>query len=301
MPRSSLTIRQVEAFGAFMRLRSVNRAAESMFITQPAMSRLLAECEESVGFSLFERNQRRLIPTGEAKVLYDEVKRTFLALDRIVQVAEQIRTMRRGILRIAGAPSVALHFLPEAIADFVREHEGIEVSLLADSSRAVLELVAGQNYDICIVVEAIPFPGVHLEQIFEAPSVCIMPLDHPLAARKVITPEDLADQPFVSYPETLEGRRTIDHVFVTHGISRLTHYESQLSETIIGLVQLGLGVALVDQVSAHYAQGRVAMRRFEPAIPRRVYLASLQDQPISILGEAFLRTVRRKLAAFPQL
>lgn len=300
MPRSHLTIRQVEAFDAFMRLRSVNRAAESMYITQPALSRLLAECEESVGFTLFERNQRRLIPNGEAKILYDEVKRTFLGLDRIAKVADQIRTLRRGTLRIAGAPSVALHFLPEAIADFVREHEGIEVSLLADSSRAVLELVAGQNYDICLVVEAIPYPGVRLEQIFEAPSVCITPLDHPLAAKEVITPEDLADQPFVSYPESLEGRRKIDHVFVAHGVSPPTHYESQLSETIIGLVELGLGVALVDQISAHYAQSRIAIRRFEPAILRGIYLASLPDQPISVLGSAFLQTVRRKLAAIPR-
>jgi len=62
MSPTNLTIRQVEAFRAFMQRRSVTRAAEMLFISQPAMSRLISDCEESVGFMLFERNQGRLVP-----------------------------------------------------------------------------------------------------------------------------------------------------------------------------------------------------------------------------------------------
>jgi DNA-binding transcriptional LysR family regulator len=299
MARTDLTIRQVEAFRAFMQRRSVTRAAEMLYISQPAMSRLIADCEESVGFMLFERNQGRLVPTAEAQVLYDEVKRAFLGLDRIALVADQIRTMRRGSLSIAGAPSFALNLLPEAIAHFLREHEGVDVKLLADSSRAVLELVAGQNYDVCFVVEAIPYAGVELEQIFEAPMVCILPLRHPLAGKRVIRPEDLEDQSFVTYPEPFDSRIAIDRVFAAHGVARRTHLESQLSHTNIALVEQGLGVSLVDQVSAHYARDRVAVRKFEPLITRKVYVATLIGQSLSALGAAFVKEVRNRLDALP--
>jgi DNA-binding transcriptional LysR family regulator len=301
MAPTALTIRQVEAFRAFMQRRSVTRAAEMLYISQPAMSRLIADCEESVGFTLFERNQGRLVPTAEAQVLYDEVKRAFLGLDRIALVAEQIRTLRRGSLRIAGAPSVGLNLLPDAIADFLREHEGVDVALLVDSSRAVLELVVGQNYDVCFVVEAIPCAGVQLQQIYEAPMACILPLHHQLASKRVIRPEDLADQAFVSYPEPFDSRIAIDKVFVAHGVPRKTHIESQLSQTIIALVEQGLGMSLIDPISAHFARARVAVRKFEPLLTRKIYLATLNGQTMSTLGAAFVSAVRSKLDALPGL
>ena len=301
MARVNLTIRQIEAFRAFMQRRSVTRAAEMLYISQPAMSRLIADCETSVGFTLFERNLGRLVPTAQAQVLYDEVQRAFLGLDRIALVAEQIRTMRRGSLRIAGAPSVGLTLLPEAIADFLREHQGVDVALLVDRSRGVLELMAGQSYDVCFVVEPIPYAGVQLEQIYEAPMACVLPLTHPLAEKRVIRPEDLQDQPFLSFPELSDSRIAIDRLCAAHGVRRKTFLESQLSDTLIALVEQGLGVSLVDPVSAYYARTRVAVRKFEPLIARKIYLATLTGQPMSTLGAAFVRVVRSKLDALPGL
>jgi DNA-binding transcriptional LysR family regulator len=301
MVPSSLTIRQVEAFRAFMQRRSVKGAAEMLYISQPAVSRLIADCEESLGFTLFDRNQGRLVPTAEALVLYDEVKRAFLGLDRIVLVGEQIRTMRRGSLRIAGAPSVGLNLLPEAIADFQREHDGVDVALLTDSSRSVLELVAGQNYDVYFVVEEIPFAGVQLEQIYDAPMACILPLDHQLASRPSIRPEDLTDQNFVSFSEPFGSRIEVDRLFADHGVLRRCHLESQISQNIVALVEQGLGVSIIDAISAHYAKARVAVRRFESPLTRKIYLATLSGKTMSVLGTNFVNVVRRKLDALPGL
>jgi DNA-binding transcriptional LysR family regulator len=103
----------------------------------------------------------------------------------------------------------------------------------------------------------------------------------------------------VSFPEPYDARLAIDRVFATHGVRRRTQLESQLSLTIMALVEQGLGVALIDPISAHYARGRVAVRKFEPLLPRRVYLATPNGQPLSALGAAFVRVVRRRLDALP--
>lgn len=120
MAASELKMRQVEAFRALIRRRTVTRAAQWLHVSQPAVSRLIADFETRVGFRLFDRQQGRLIPTPEARVLYEKVERCFAGLTRIASVAEQIRTLRRGSLRLAGSPALALEWLPRVVSDSCR-------------------------------------------------------------------------------------------------------------------------------------------------------------------------------------
>ena len=178
MPISPIKIRQIEAFRAVILRHTVTRAAESLHISQPAVSRLIADLESRVGFVLFERQQGRLLPTAEAHVLFEEVERTFVGLDRIAQAAEQIRAMRRGSLRVAGSPAVALDFLPSVIARFVEHHPGIDVSLLAHSATTVVEKVASGQCDVGLIAEPIPHPAVKTEHLAHAVMRCIVPRGH---------------------------------------------------------------------------------------------------------------------------
>src|SRR5258708_21111610 len=112
MASPDIKIRQVEAFRALMQRHTVTRAAQTLHVSQPAVSRLLADFEAGVGFTLFERQQGRLVPTAEARVLYEEVERAFVGLDRISHAAQPIRAMRLGSFRVPGSPAVALHLRP---------------------------------------------------------------------------------------------------------------------------------------------------------------------------------------------
>ena len=100
-----MKIRQLEAFRALILRQTVTRAADMLHISQPAVTRLINDLETDVGFSLFDRINGRLNPTPEAMVLFEEVERSFAGIDRIAQTAEQIKSLRRGSLHIAGAPA----------------------------------------------------------------------------------------------------------------------------------------------------------------------------------------------------
>src|SRR5437868_6942450 len=100
-----MKIRQLEAFRAVMLCQTVTRAAEMLHISQPAATRLIADLEESVGFALFERVRGRLYPTAEAQVLYEEVQRSLVGVERIALAAQDIRELQRGSLQIAAAPA----------------------------------------------------------------------------------------------------------------------------------------------------------------------------------------------------
>jgi DNA-binding transcriptional LysR family regulator len=125
---------------------------------------------------------------------------------------------------------------------------------------------------------------------------CILPPGHRLVSQRVIHPEDLAGEVFVSFPEQSDARIAIDKVFAARGITRRTLLEAQLAQTAIGLVECGAGVSLVDPVSARFSSGRVVVKPFEPAIPDSIYLATTSGQPASALATEFIQSVRQSLA-----
>lgn len=296
MGSPELRIRQIEAFRALMLRRTVTRAAASLHISQPAVSRLIAELETRVGFSLFERQEGRLIATAEARSLYQEVERAFVGIDQIAQAAQQIYAMRRGSLRIAGSPAVALDFLPQQVATFINKTPAINVTLLALGSQNVIDMIASERCDLGFVIDPIPHPAVRLDRLSEMPMRCILPPGHRLEKKRVIRPADCAREPFVLFPSFYDARTQIDRLFVEHRVTLHTCVEAQLSQTIVSLVEHGAGIALIDPITAAFVRGRVAVRRFEPALPDSIYLARAHGQPASRLANAFAAHVRNGLA-----
>ena len=140
-----MKIRQLEAFRALILRQTVTRAADMLHISQPAVTRLINDLEADVGFSLFDRINGRLNPTPEALVLFEEVERSFAGIDRIAQTAEQIKSLRRGSLHIAGAPALALEFLPTTLTGFMREHPGISTTLLIHASSIVVDFITPET------------------------------------------------------------------------------------------------------------------------------------------------------------
>jgi DNA-binding transcriptional LysR family regulator len=295
MRSTDLKIRQVEAFRALIQRHTVTRAAQSLHVSQPAVSRLIADFEESVGFALFERQQGRLVPTAEARVLYEEVERAFVGLDLIGHAAQQIRAMRRGSLRVAGSPAIALELLPAVVAQFVNAHQGIDVTLLTHSANTVVDMVASGQCDVGFIAEAIPHPAVRPERLTDASMRCILPLTHRLARKRVIKPADLQGEPFISFPRSFDARAAIDRLFVEHGVQRHMTLEAQLSQTIVALVANGAGVALIDPVTAAYAKPRVAVRPFRPEIRDPLYLVHSVTQSPSGITALFCAQARDAL------
>jgi DNA-binding transcriptional LysR family regulator len=289
MPVSELSIRQVEAFRALMQWRTVTRAAHALGVSQPAVSRLLADFEASVGFALFERAQGRLLPTGEAHALHTEVERAFSGFARVVQAATQIREQRRGALCIAGAPELGPDFLPRVTAAFAQEHEGVDVTLLTLEPALALERVAAQRCDLAFVGDDTAPRGVRLERLGLWPMRCIVPRGHRLARKRAISAADCQGEPFVSFAEGTQARVRIDRVFSESGVTRLAGVEADLAQAVVTLVEAGRGVALVDPLTAAAASARVVVKRFAPALEVPLHVARLAGREAAPLADAFVR------------
>ncbi|MGJ7562952.1 LysR substrate-binding domain-containing protein [Variovorax sp. GB1R11] len=289
-----MKIRQLEAFRAVMQWQTVTRAAESLHVSQPAVTRLVADLEESVGFALFLRVRGRLQPTAEAEALSEEVERSLIGMERIARTADEIRALQRGALRIAAAPALALSFLPRAIAGFLAEHNDIRVSLANHSSRTVVDLVVSERCDVGFVILPMSHSSTHGERLISTRMVCVMPSDHRLAKKKLIRPADLSGEHFVSHPQALESRLHIDALFASYGIERKLQVETQVSAGVCAMVAAGLGVSLVDPITAlEHGERGLTFLPFEPVMVTEFSVLTPARRPSSLLVGAFVDHVRK--------
>lgn len=255
-----VNLRQVEAFRAVMLTGQMTTAAELMSITQPAVSRLIRDFEHATTLRLFERRGNQIIPTQEAVTLWKEVDRAFVGMNHIAALAKEIARQAAGTLRIAAMPALANGVLARFLARFLRDKPNLQASLSGLPSSMVIEAVAAGQAEIGYADGPLDRPGFIIEtQAMSA--VVAMPKEHPLSAKEVIYPADLAGQRMISLePGTIFAMRV---EVALAGIQRLSNVETRLSHTALSLVSEGAGIAIIDPTAAsEFTDRGVAVRRF---------------------------------------
>lgn len=300
--KPAVNFRQLEAFRAVIECGTVTAASERLFITQPAVTRLIRDLETSIGVNLFERRTGRLVATPEAQILYEEVERSFVGLNHIMQTAADLRRLRIGRLRIAAMPALALGFLPRVIARFHRRHPSTNISLQIRSSVKVAEWLESQQMDLGFATLGQAHPAIEREIFLDAECVAILPEGHRLARKTRLVPRDFAGENFISLGPDLDERRRIDKVFADAGVERRLLIHSQLSLAICNMVAQGLGVALVEPVTAaECLGGGIVARPFSPPIAFRFTLLFPAYRARSKLAQAFADVAQDELRNNPLL
>ncbi|KAA9001309.1 LysR family transcriptional regulator [Affinibrenneria salicis] len=259
-----LNLRQVEAFRAVMLTGQITAAAELLYVTQPAVSRLIADFERSTRLHLFERKGNRLMPTSAAFALMHEVQNAFIGLERIGKAAEDIGRNFSGTLRIVAMPALANGILGRFLARFVREREGLHVSLDAFPSPSVIERVASGNVELGYVDFQFERRGM-LCQHRSMPAVVALPSSHPLCGKQTLTREDLVGEKLIDIePGSIFSKRLSVEL---EGIDQASMIETYYSHTACSMVMEGAGLAVTDPCSAHEFVGRgLSIRPFQPEL-----------------------------------
>lgn len=273
-----MNLRQIEAFRAVMLSGTVSRAAELLGITQPAVSRSVSDLEERVGFALFDRVKGRLVPTPEGQLFFRDVDASFLGLDHLRASAARIRDFGTGRIRIASLAALGSTLVPRAISLFRSRHPHVPITLTVASSSTVRDHIAGGRYDIGLAADEVDLSGVDHQVFGRFPGVCAIPARHPLAEREVVTPIDLDGVDYIALSAEDRARRRLDAELLKAGSKPRLVVETIFSSTICALALEGVGVGLVNPVSADgYAERGVVFRSFKPDIIFRSYLLFRPD------------------------
>jgi DNA-binding transcriptional LysR family regulator len=220
----------------------MTRASQALLISQPAVSRLIADLTESLGFALFDRRDGRLVPTQEARFLLPDVRRSLELLTRISETGRHLTQRKAGDLRIACLPGFAVSHLPAVIAQFLSGREGITVTIEPDRPERILEWMVGEQFDIGITDGFDGHPAVESEKV-DIRTVCIFPEGSPLGRNKVIRPRDLSGLKFIHTRRDSAFYRLLAEAFLADGQTLPTFIEARQFTTACELVRFGVGVS----------------------------------------------------------
>lgn len=241
-----LNTRQLEIIRTVMRSGSVTDAASHLGISQPAVSMAIKACEKAVGFSLFVRKQGRLQATPEAKALYPELEHIFDGIERVRRLAEDLRDVRIGLIRIAATPILADSLLALAVHDFLLRHPKIQISIQAMPNYEVAENVVTERVDLGLVLSPEKYLDTRVTDLYTSSLVCVTPANHPLARHEKVSGKDLVNFPHIAHSRSLPLGSLVDDYFRNQGLKRLIAAEITQSSTACALVRAGVGIAILD-------------------------------------------------------
>ena len=289
-----ITMRQLEAFRAVIETGSVTKASQRLHLSQPSVSKLVTSLERVTGLPLFRRERRRLVPTPEAGRIYEEAQRLFVGLSEVTRVAEELRALETGGLAVGSLVAMGRSHVPRIVGSFLRQHRNVTMSVQVRSSARVVQWAIAQQLDVGIAQTAIDHPAIETELLCTVAAVCVLPADHPLAGRRVIAPEDLRGETFISFSREGRMRHTIDQLFETAGVLRDLRLETFNSDGVCSLVVNGAGVSIVDPFSAeNFVAHGLVVRPFLPAIPYEFKLVYPRYKERSLIVRAFVDRLRK--------
>ena len=261
-----MKIRQLEAMRAVVATGTTTQAAEIMGLTQSAVSRLISQLEDDLGFALFDRHRGRLAITPEGQEFFNAAERILDEVDQIRDTADNIRTHGAGTIRIAAMPAIGTCMLPRPLQMLQLEHKRLNVVVHLKNRSELQHAVADRQYDIGLATLPIGEQGLTVEPLCRVRSVLIMPFGHRLADKQTVTAADLEGERFVSLSADTVVRYRTEELFTRLKIDRQLAVEAQSTILMGNLVELGLGVAVVHPFVADHFAGKVEIRPFEPAI-----------------------------------
>jgi DNA-binding transcriptional LysR family regulator len=297
----ALTHRQLGLFRSVMLHGNLSRAAEATHSSQPTLSRELARLEQLLDFDLFDRVRGRLRPTARALALMQEVERSFIGLEQIALRARELRTLSGTRLRLACLPALAHAFVPHALLALAHSAPQALVGVHPLESPWLEQALSEQRFDLGLSEATQAPPGVGWQPLFEANEVVVLPTAHGLCRKAVLQPQDFADEPFISLAVNDPYRQAIDSLFAEQGVQRVQTLETDSAVAICAMVRQGLGLAIVNPLTALECAGNgMEVRPLGVAIPFKISLM-LPDMPAHHpLREAMASALREASLALEQ-
>jgi len=237
---------QLSVFEAVARLGSYTKAAEELYMAQPTVSVQMKKLSETVGMPLTEQIGKRIHLTEAGRVLHESCTEIFTILTGTSRELDNLRGMKSGRLQLA-VSTTGKYFAPRVLAEFVKEHPDIEVSLQIHNRATLIERMTQNQDDLYIFASPPDDIDVVTQVILPNPMVAYAHADHPLAREKKIPFTRFAEEPFLMREPGSGTRMIASKVFQEHGCKPKIRMELSTNEAIKQAIIAGLGVSIMSR------------------------------------------------------
>jgi DNA-binding transcriptional LysR family regulator len=286
---------QLEMFVATAELRSVQRASERVFRTQPAVSMAIRKLEDEIGSPLFDRaNRGNYLLTAAGEVLFTHAKRLLALRDEAMTHVKELQSLEDGRVRIGANESTGNHLLPRLIQGFRKKYPKVRVDVTRQNSRQLIHDIRDNMVDLALISFAPDEKDIEATPIMKDELVLIASPDQPLAKKKGIGVRDLGNESFIAHTVTSQSRLKVVEAFRSTDTPLRIVMEVAMIETIKKLVAMKLGLAFVPEMSVQDEIQRGELVRIPVEgfrYERTLYLARRLTEAHSHAAREFAETV----------
>jgi len=245
--KDELDLHLLVQFVVLARTKNFTRAAEELHLSQSALSRAIQKLEDQLGQPLFERKPREIVLTDLGGLLLDRAKEILkLMEDTFSELSE---AGKRGRVRLGAIPTIAPYFLPTLLASFAKKHPEISVIVQEDTTDMLIKRCSHGEIDVALLALPIITRQLDIEPLFDEELLLLLPLGHPLEAKKKITAESVNGYPFVMLNEAHCLSENIASFCRKQSVQPVTIERTSQLATVQELVSLNHGVSIVPEMA----------------------------------------------------
>ncbi|MEW9571844.1 LysR family transcriptional regulator [Rhodanobacter sp. Si-c] len=287
--------KQLRAFVATVKLGTLSRAAEALYLSQPSVSLQLQALERELGATLLERRRRRINLTDAGEALY-ELARPLVEgwdnLDRDFQA--RVQGLTAGKLTIAAGTSTIQYLLPELVRRYRERHPAVHLQLANVTGKDGMAMLREDKADFAVGSMLDVPHDIAWAPVRHYDPMLILPPGHPLAEKAEVTLADLSPYGLILPPQRLSTYRLVDLVFQQNQVPYQVAIEVGGWDVIKEYVAMGLGISIVTGICITEADhARLAVRNMQRWFPQRSYgVVMRKGKFLSAEARAFIDLIR---------
>ena len=281
--------------------RNYTRAAEEVFLTQPAVSRQMRQLEEELGVRLFEQIGKTLHLTDAGETLAVEAEKLLGAIERTAEAVRSHRSAERGSIRIGASTTPGFYLLPDLLGQFHRRFPKVALHYTVENSLRIEQMLVRNELDLGFVGASLSSRELELKPLVEDEIVCFTSPSHRLAKVRRIAPSSLEEEMWIIREKGSATRLLFEDWLLSRKGAIRKSIELTCPETCKALVRAGIGISFMSvhglraEIRAKYL---VKILVTEMSLKRPIYLAKHSDKRNSPVMESFLAIVE---IALPKL
>ncbi len=281
--------------------KTVSGAARMLGTSQPGLSRMLAHIEDRLRFRLFDRTRGRLVPTQEARALFEEIDQVFKGIADLEHVVQRLAKGTDRTFRVGSSPSLGHSVVPQMLARLLKNYPDLTLQFDILSVEQADDYLALQRGDYALTVFPVEHPNILSSRIGTGRMVCAVPAGHHLIGRPHIALADIRGERIQSFRQDTPHGRIIAKMYADEGEDLDVATYVRFAETAVSFVANGMGIALVDSFTAMQAHA-ASVHFLEFASPGilPVYISRNTIAARPSIGETFEEIARTVLLNLPR-
>lgn len=284
-----MRLRHIEVFHAIYTTGSITNAAKALHVSQPSVSKVLAHAEMQLGFQLFDRVKGRLIPTNEAKLLFDEVDRIYQQITVINDAAKNIKNNEVGCISLALTPALGFDVVPAAITRFREKHCNVVFDIQTLHNERVQKHLQRHKSELALMFAPEKFSGIKEIEFGRGKLVVVYPKALLPHSPSQLSLAETLEHPLISIWDSGPLANLISQEILDQQLTPRDTIKVQTYFIAVNLVKHGNGVCIVDEFTAQgQASDDIGIADLTENLTFPIKVLYLESRPISHVAQDFL-------------